>query len=101
MQLSMRQYYLAKKLQTERFGEIAVPVDPERILLHHEATTVVRSAADQVASESAVTREEIISRLFDNVFRLEPSDTLMLLIELPRHDIEFYVELPSAMWNFR
>ena len=101
MQISMRQYYLAKKLQTERFGEIVVPVDPEQILLHHEATTVVRSAADQVANESAVTRDEIISRLFDNVFRLEPSDTLMLLIELPRYDIEFYVELPSAMWNFR
>lgn len=101
MRLSMRQYYLAKKLQTERFGEIAVPVDPEQILLHHEATTVVRSAADQVVSESAVTREEIISRLFDNVFRLEPSDTLMLLIELPRHHIEFYVELPSTLWNFR
>lgn len=101
MHISMRQYYLAKKLQIERFGEIVVPVDPEQILLHQEATTVVRTAADKLASESAVTRDEIISRLFDNVFRLEPSDTLMLLIEVPRHDIEYCLELPSAMWNFR
>jgi len=99
MQVSMRQEYLRMRLQAGMPDQRLVCVDPEAITLHENALSLLRQAAAQVAAEAHVTPGVIHDRLFQYVFRLEPSGSLLLVLAVPERDVEMNVELPSGLWK--
>lgn len=99
MQIPMRQEYIRKRLQVLRPEERVICMDPESLALHQEAAKVLEEASSHVASEAGVPVSIIHDRLFQYVFRLEPSGNLLLVLSVPERDVEFNVELPPALWK--
>ncbi|GFM34441.1 hypothetical protein LN040_05090 [Desulfovibrio subterraneus] len=99
MQIPMRQEYIRKRLQVLRPEQRVICMDPELLALHEDAAKVLEGAAEQVASEAGVPVSIIHDRLFQFVFRLEPSGSLLLVLSVPERDVEINVELPHALWK--
>ncbi|MFV0348426.1 MAG: hypothetical protein ACK5JO_07540 [Halodesulfovibrio sp.] len=99
MQIPMRQEYIRKRLQVLRPEERIICMDPELLALHKDAAKVLEEASVQVASEAGVPVSIIHDRLFQYVFRLEPSGSLLLVLSVPERDVEINVELPPALWK--
>ena len=98
--LTMRQEFIRQRVQVARFNQIAVPVHHEDITLHEEAASVLERACKMLAKDARVPHALVTERLFDFVYRLEPSGMLFFVLYVPEREMEITIELPSNYWKF-
>lgn len=97
--LSMAQEFLRRRLQAGYGPQVVVPVDPDVVGLHDSATEALQNAAEKVAAQAGIPPQHVAARMFDNIFRLEPSDTLVLVVAVPERGVEMFVEIPAQLWR--
>lgn len=99
MQIPMRQEYIRLRLQVQRLDQRVICMDPELLSLHEDAAKILEDASATIAAEARVALSTIHDRLFQYVYRLEPSGNLLLVLSVPERDVEINVELPPALWK--
>lgn len=97
--ISMAQEFLRRRLQASYCTQVVVPVPPDSVGLHEAATEMLQQAAEKVAGEAGISPHHVVARMFDNMYRLEPSNTLVLAVAVPERGVELFIEIPSALWR--
>lgn len=82
-------------------GQRVVHVRSSEILLRIEGKHAITRSAHQVAEETGIIPEDVINHLYSNMYYMEPSGILVLVIMLPEHGMEMVAEVPAHMWMLK
>ncbi len=82
-------------------GQRAVHVNAGDILIIMEGKRAIALSAHKVAKAMGLDGQAVVEHLFENMYCVEPSGTLVLAIYMPEHGLELFAELPARMWMFK
>ncbi|UZP68700.1 hypothetical protein N1030_06945 [Desulfovibrio mangrovi] len=82
-------------------GQRAVHVSASDILILMEGKRAIARSAIKVAEAVGLRGQDVVNNLFDNMYYVEPSGSLVMAIYMPEHGLELFAEVPARMWTFK
>jgi hypothetical protein len=74
---------------------------PWDVELTRNAMITVGSAVKDIAARVGVNPKTITRGMFGEMYWLEPSNRLMIVLPVPRIDADMFIEIPENHWRIR
>lgn len=87
--------------QVEHEDHAAHRVHPWDVEFSRSAMITIGSAVKQIAAHLGVSPKAVTKGMFGEMYWLEPSNRLMLVIPVPKAEADMFVEIPEGHWHIR